>query len=197
MPHTPHTMPHTPPQSAERSPGNRPRILGVAYITTATLAVLLLLRPLASAQDVTEPNLKAAFVYHFAKFTEWPARLPLGEPFVMCVVGDAAIRDALERTVKDRLVAAHAILVWQMDEGPPRVCHVMYLSGLTIGKATALITGLRDAPVLTLSDIDGFTEMGGIAQFFFEHGQLRFRVNRESAKRAGLEISSRLLQLAK
>ena len=59
------------------------------------------------------------------------------------------------------------------------------------------IAGLRDAPVLTISDIEGFTEVGGIAQFFFEHGQLRFSIQLESAKRARLQISSRLLVMAK
>jgi hypothetical protein len=95
------------------------------------------------------------------------------------------------------VLAAHGIVVSHVTEASPRACHVLYVSGLTIDKATPLLAGLRDAPVLTLSDIDGFTTMGGIAQFFFEHGQLRFKVDRESAKRARLQISSRLLQLAR
>jgi len=193
----PHTL-HATPQSADKSPGTRPLVLAVAHITSATIAVFLMLGALAAAQDVTEPNLKAAFIYHFAKFTEWPVQvLPADEPFVICVLGDAAVEDALERTVKGRVLAAHGIVVSHVTEAFPRACHVLYLSGLTIAKATPLIAGLRDAPVLTLSDIDGFTTMGGIAQFFFEHGQLRFKVDRDSAKRARLQISSRLLQLAR
>jgi hypothetical protein len=71
------------------------------------------------------------------------------------------------------------------------------VSGVTPGQAVPLIAGLRDVPVLTISDVEGFTDLGGIAQFFFEHGRLCFRVQVESAKRARLQISSRLLSLAK
>ena len=65
-----------------------------------------------------------------------------------------------------------------------------------MSQAATLVAGLRDAPVLTISDVEGFTQLGGIAQFFFEHGQLRFNVHAESARRARLQISSRLLALA-
>ena len=59
----------------------------------------------AVAQDVTEPALKAAFIYNFAKFTEWPGDSAGREPFVICVLGDAAVGDALERAVKGRRLA--------------------------------------------------------------------------------------------
>ena len=80
--------------------------------------------------------------------------------------------------------------------GPQKMCHVLYLSRVTSGEAAQLVAALRDVPVLTISDVDGFTELGGIAQFFFEQGRLRFSVQVESAKRARLQISSRLLALA-
>jgi hypothetical protein len=165
----------------------------------ATIAVILLLRVTASAQDVTEPALKAAFIYNFAKFTEWPADVvPAAAPFVMCVLGDAAVGDALERAVKARVLAGHSMAVSNVAAaGPQRVCHILYVSGVTVDLAAQLIAGLRDVPVLTISDVEGFTEQGGIAQFFFERGQLRFIIRPESAKRARLKISSRLLALAK
>jgi hypothetical protein len=66
------------------------------------LAVQLLMAVAALAQEVTAPALKAAFIYNFVKFTEWPVVLPASEPFVICVIGDAAVGDALERAVKGR-----------------------------------------------------------------------------------------------
>ena len=73
----------------------------------------------ASAQDVTEPALKAAFIYNFAKFTEWPTDVvAAGEPLVMCVVDDEAVADALERAVKGRVIASHSILVSHDTRGP-------------------------------------------------------------------------------
>jgi hypothetical protein len=160
----------------------------------------LLLIPVPGAtQDVTEPALKAAFVYNFAKFTDWPAAVvpPAAEPFVLCVVGDAAVADALERLVKGRVLAGHSMAVHKSPGAPEHVCHVIYLSGLTATQATQLVARHRDLPVLTISDTEGFTELGGIAQFFFEHGQLRFNIDVASARRAHLQISSSLLVLAK
>jgi YfiR/HmsC-like len=165
----------------------------------AAIAILSLTPRIAAAQDVTESALKAAFIFNFAKFTEWPAEvMTIGEPLVLCVLGDAAIGEALERAVRSRTVLGHRMDVSQAtSNGSPREgCHILYVSGLTTSQAAKLLTGLRDAPVLTISDAEGFTQMGGIAQFFFEHGQLRFNVHVESAKRARLRISSRLLALA-
>jgi len=167
-------------------------------IACAAIAVLLLTRGPAAAQDVTEPALKAAFIFNFAQFTEWPADvLPASEPVVLCVLGDPAVGDALVRTVKGRYLRGHSLAVRDVARArPERVCHVLYLSGVTAAQAAESIDGLRDVPVLTISDIERFTELGGIAQFSFEHGRLRFSVRFESVKRARLEISSRLLQLS-
>ena len=177
----------------------RTRFLGFAHIARATIAVLLLMRVVASAQDVTEPALKAAFIYNFAIFTEWPADVvPAAGPVVVCVLGDAAVGDALEQAVKGRVVDGHSMAVSIVaPAGPHRECHVLYVSGVTAGQAAQLVAGLRDVPVLTISDVEGFADLGGIAQFFFEHGRLRFSVDVGSAGRARLQISSRLLALAK
>jgi hypothetical protein len=142
--------------------------------------------------------LKAAFIYNFAKFTEWPGETPAGDPFVMCVHGDAGVADALERAVVGRALAGHPIVASRVVAASPRrACHVLYVSGVSLTQAGQLMEELRDLPVLTISDIEGFTEVNGIAQFFFEHGQLRFRIQLEAAKRAKLKISSRLLIMAK
>ena len=166
----------------------------------AAIAILLLTQMPAAAQEVTEAVLKAAFIYNFAKFTEWPADvMPAGKPLLFCVLGDAAIGEALVRTVKGRALAGHIMEVSQSAPDGPlrRGCHILYLSGATASQAATLVAGLRDAPVLTISDVEEFTQLGGIAQFYFDHGQLRFNVHVESAKRARLQISSRLLGLAR
>lgn len=74
---------------------------------------------------------------------------------------------------------------------------MLYVSGRTSEEAGRLIAGLRDSPVLTISDLEGFTARGGVAEFFFDQGRLRFTVHLEAARRAHLQISSRLLTLAK
>jgi hypothetical protein len=165
----------------------------------APLAILLLMATAAPAQDVTEPALKAAFIYNFAKFTEWPAdAIGAAEPWVLCVIGDAAIASELTRAVTGRTMAGHSIGVSSAaPAGPARGgCHVLYVSGMTASQAETIVAALQDAPVLTISDVAGFIQLGGIAQFYFEQGRLRFNVHVEAARRARLQISSRLLTLA-
>ncbi|MEP6917834.1 MAG: YfiR family protein, partial [Acidobacteriota bacterium] len=90
--------------------GSRPLRFG--SISGAAIAALLLLPNLLAAQEVTEPALKAAFIYNFAKFTEWPSNvMPAAEPFIMCVSGDAPVADALEGAIRGRLLDGHKIIV--------------------------------------------------------------------------------------
>lgn len=186
----------TRPVRIGQTPVQLSRLIGALPLTCAIFAILLL-RSVGVAQDVTEPALKAAFIYNFVQFTEWPAAPAAADPFVMCVLGDGAVGDALERTVKGREVKGHPILVLRATAPAAKhPCHVLYVSGNMANQRTPLIAAVRDTPVLTMSDIEGFGEVGGIVQFFFEHGQLRFRIQRDSAARAGLRISSRLLMLS-
>jgi hypothetical protein len=179
-----------------KMPGKRG--LTFAGVTLTAIAVFLLMRIPAAAQDVTEAALKAALIYNFSKFTSWPAgALSADGPFVMCVLGDEVVGRELERTVKSRVLAGHSLAVQHLAPGEPeRACRVLYVSGIPASQIGRIIGGLHDTPVLTISDMDGFTELGGIAQVFFEHGQLRFNIHNESAKRAGLQISAKLLSLA-
>jgi hypothetical protein len=172
---------------------------GAAPLARAALVLLLLLPGLPSvAQDVTEPALKAAFIYNFALFTTWPAdALPTG-PSVLCVLGDSAVAQALEQTVEGRLLAGRPMTVSRLAATEsPRRCAVLYLSHVSASDVAQILSGLGDAPVLTISDMDGFGQRGGIAQFYFDHGRLRFSVDVPHAKHAHLEISSRLLSLSK
>ena len=169
------------------------------FATAAFLAAACLLcTSIGRAQDVTESSLKAAFIYSFAKFTEWPQdALPSTAIFSACVLGDRPIRDALERTVKGRLLFGRGISVSQVQlDGKLRSCHLLYVSGVTPAQLTAVVAALRGAPVLTISDIDDFVQQGGIAQMFVENGKMRFDLNLEVARRSRLDLSSKLLVLA-
>ena len=93
----------------------RTSLRGQARVSRTVLAAVLTLAP-AYAQDVTEPALKAAGIYHFAKSTEWPAgALPAADPYVLCVVGDAAVASELERAVKGREIEGHRLTVSNVD----------------------------------------------------------------------------------
>ena len=151
------------------------------------------------AQDVSSPNLKAAFIYRFALFTRWPVdALPQGGPLTMCVVGDSAVRDALERTVKGITVENRTVVVAFEQPGQPLPhCHTLYVSAVSSAQAARLVAELREVPVLTISDLEGFNRMGGIAEFFYEAGQLRFSIRSDAVAQSHLRLSSQLLSLAR
>jgi hypothetical protein len=165
-------------------------------IGVALAASLLCVAP-GRAQDVTEPALKAAFIYNFAKFTDWPAdALPSATPFNACVLGDAALSDALERAMIGRRLSGREIGVTRVQPGAAvRSCHLLYISGLASTQIEALTASLRGAPVLTISDADDFARIG-VAQVFVESGKMRFNFNLDVAKQARLQLSSKLLALA-
>ena len=167
-----------------------------APIVGVTVAIVLMMRAPGLAQNVTEPALKAAFIYNFARFTAWPDEWPVSEPFVICVLGDA-VGDALERVIKGRQLAAHPIVVSRATPtGPHRACHLLYVTGIPSSQAAQMVAGLRDAPVLTISDIEGFTRRGrnGAAVLrartaAFQH-QARSRQARPAAAQLEADYSS-------
>jgi hypothetical protein len=162
------------------------------------LAAVLLCTATGRAQDVQESSLKAAFIYSFAKFTDWPQDAPPpAATFAACVLGDNPIRDALDRVVKGRQLSGRAISVSQVKlDGKLRSCHLLYVTGVTPAQVAAIVAAVRGAPVLTISDVDDFAQEGGIAQMFVENGKMRFDLNLEVARRSGLQLSSKLLALA-
>jgi YfiR/HmsC-like len=176
----------------DRPTGRYRRGFGVAA------AMLLLLNAAAHAQTASAPALKAAFLYNFAKFVEWPAdSMPAAAALVICVLGDDAVADALEETVKDHTVDGHPLTARRLKSGAPlRACHLLYISGVDAKRSQELLADLRASTVLTVSDLVGFAQAGGVANFFVENGRMRFAVNIESAHRARLQVSSRLLGVA-
>jgi hypothetical protein len=169
---------------------SRCRLLTLLLVLCAPTAVL--------GQDVTEVRLKSAFIFNFVKFTQWPAdTLPAGAMITACVVGDPAVGAGLAHTVKGRQLDGRTIAVSIVPpEGPLPACHLLYVSGLTDTRVAEIVTALRVAPVLTISDIAEFAKKGGVVQLFLEAGKMRFSVNLRAAKRMRLQLSSRLLTLA-
>ena len=166
----------------------------------ASVLLLLFCTTVASvlAQDVTEVRLKGAFLFNFARFTDWPADVfHADSPVSACVVGDRAVGEAFSQTVKGKLLAGRPIVVTFVAATTPLpACHLLYVSGVDDARVAEIVSTVRDVPILTVSDADAFTKRGGIIQIFVESGKMKFRINAKSAKRARLQLSSRLLALA-
>ena len=147
-----------------------------------------------AAQDVsTEYRVKAAFLYNFVKFVEWPSRVATG-PITLCVAGRNPFGNVLDDIVRFEMVNGRPLESRVILEPDPS-CHVVFIpGGVNTG---AYLRASRGIPTLTVGEGARFIEQGGIVRFYLDNGTVRFAINRDGAERAGLRISSRLLQLAR
>ncbi len=164
------------------------------------LAALLAARGAVDAQVAApEYDVKAAFLFNFTKFVEWPPAAFTDEhsSLRICVLGQNPFGKAL-RVLMDEEVAGRRLTLLHVDKlNNLEACHVLYISRSEGDRLPQVLAGLRSAPVLTVGDAPGFIDQGGMINFVLEGSKVRFDVNQEAAERAGLKISSRLLALAK
>ena len=176
--------------------------LGGSWLGLAVLALVQLqtATPFAASSQTgaqSDVAVKAAFIYNFAKFTEWPS-LPDGGFLMICVAGDDAVAAALSETVQGQTVGGHAFDVERsLNSATWKVCHLLYVADTETRRSTAGLTGLKTLPVLTVSDSKGFAQNGGIVELYLETGRMRFAINVTAAERSGLRLNSRLLGLAR
>jgi hypothetical protein len=148
-----------------------------------------------AGQSVTQPALRAAFRYNFAKFTEWAAGAAASGPLTICVLEDTAVESALTDLVGGSTINGRAVLI---SRGARlRTCHLVYLGIADRERATSILGELQGASVLTVSNGSDFVRLGGIVGLFVDEERMRFAISPDAAQRAGLRLSSRLLQLAK
>lgn len=153
----------------------------------------------AGAAPVSVADLKAAFLYNFARFTEWPADVvPANGAIALCVAGDPDVVQSLGRAVQGKKIDGRTLSVRKMNlDGPIRSCQLLYASDVDIRRARELVNAVKGVPVLTVSDLPAFAEMGGTAHLFMQGERMRFAVNVDAALRANIRISAQLLNLAK
>jgi hypothetical protein len=140
---------------------------------------------------------KAAFLYNFAKFAEWPA-LPAAAPIVVCVVGDDGIATAFAETVRGQNISGHTLEVsHSKDNTAWRGCQLLFVADRESKQFAAAKGGIKGQPVLTVSDSKGFAQAGGVIELFIEDGRVRFAINLDAMEQTGVRLSSRLLGLAR
>ena len=150
-------------------------------------------------ESVSEYAVKAAYLYNFAKFVEWPLQAfkTATSPLILCIVGKDPFGDALDavanKTVRERTLVVQRLPRVEESTG----CHILFLSNSESNHLAQVLRRLENAPVLTVSDIQGFAEAGGMIGLVNVEQHIRFEINISSTKRANLKISSQLLKLAK
>jgi hypothetical protein len=173
-------------------------------VTVAVVRAVLVLALLigstgrVTGQSASAPTLQAAFLFNFAKFIQWPSEtLPAGAPLVFCVANDEQVAKSLEAsrlTIEGHMPVVRRV-VSDSIVGP---CHIVYVSDeATAREFDQVLQALSGRPSLTVSDDPTFAQRGGMVSFFVEGSRLRFAINVQTAERARLQISSKLLSLAK
>jgi hypothetical protein len=147
----------------------------------------------------TEYEVKAAFLYNFARFVEWPAesRPDPGAPFVIAILGRDPFGAVLDETVAGKTVAGRPIEVHRVPRpDDARDAQIVFVSPSERANMAAILKALERPGVLTVGDTDGFATHGGAINFTVQARRVRFEINPSVAEQAGLKMSSQLLKLA-
>ncbi len=153
----------------------------------------------AESASIREYQIKAAFLYNFTKFVEWPADKFTDEnaPMILCVIGVDPFGPTLEHAVRGRKIKGRAIIVKRkIGINGLKRCHVLFVSSSERENIRDIVASLAGASVLTTGDMDRFANLGGIINLLKRGNKIRFEINSSAAAQSGLKLSSYLMGLA-
>ena len=146
-----------------------------------------------------EYQIKAAFLFNFAQFVEWPARAfrDAQGPIVIGILGEDPFGSYLDDLVRNESVGGRPLAVRRFNR-PEDItdCHILFVSRAMADQFEKLAAELQRRNLLSVGDTDNFNRLGGIVRFVTENGKIRLRINMEAAKAADLILSSKLLRWA-
>ena len=178
----------------------------MALLGLKNLAVRLAMAALAvtafhaNAQEAVtdEYQVKAAFLYNFAKFVEWPSgALGRSPAIAICVLGQNPFGRVLEDTVSGKTVDGKTFVVRRVSDGKSAaLCQILFVSSSERSRLESMLGELRAGHVLTVGETDSFIDEGGIINLKLDSGKVQIQININAAEQAGVRISSKLLSLA-
>jgi len=155
---------------------------------------------IAIAQNSAEEErlFKAAFIYNFAKFTRWPEHIWNGQDsLTLCTAGKDELASDLKR-LSGKMIKGHLVSIQPLKTvQTPEHCNLLYIAKSEKKRYADILKSVRNKPVLSISELPHFGRSGGIIELYREKGRTRLIINLGVARKSGLEISSRLLMLAK
>jgi hypothetical protein len=152
----------------------------------------------AESNRLNEYEVKAAYLFNFAKFVDWPvAAFPReNTPLTICIVGNSPLNTVIEslsgKTIRNRrLVVRQFARIEDLNE-----CHILFINAAIKTSITQLLASVATRPILTVSDSKGFATVGGVIEFVPVADKIRFEINHRAAQQVNIRISSHLLRLA-
>ncbi len=174
-------------------------ITSVRQAGAAACALWIATVPSARAAPPTEYEVKAAFLYNFSKFVEWPAGTfaTPDAPIKVCFVGSSPIAAVFKDAVQGKSANGRRLVVMESASVQQTLsCHVDFVGGLDADRLDELFHRVDGRPILTVGDDPSFAPQGGIIGLTTLQNKVRFEVNMIATKRAGLKLSSQLLKVA-
>lgn len=170
----------------------RSRLLVAGLTCLAAAAV----EPLEAPRP-TEYEVKAAFLYNFAKFVKWPAEQALGPTFVVAVLGVDPFGEVLDKTFAGKTLAERKAEIRRIDSANAATdAQLLFVAASEKTRLAQILKALEGASVLTVSEMDGFSERGGMIGLKVQDDVVRFDVNLAQVERARLKMSSQIIRLA-
>lgn len=162
-------------------------------------AALYMPAALSAENEALEYRVKAAFLFNFTKFVEWPATAfpNASTPLTICVLGNDPFGTMLDETVRGKNVNNRMLVVRRIAQvADSRDCRVLFISDSERLRLRDITRALQDQPILTIGETQDFTDARGMIRFVIVNGKVRFIVNRGATEQAHLALSSKLLSVA-
>lgn len=150
-------------------------------------------------EPAPEYQIKAAFLFNFAKFVDWPPEAFSNDksPIVIGVLGKNVFGHYLADTIRDKTVNNRRFEFKEFDSvNQATNCQILFISPSVKDNVPSIVKGLHNASILTVSETDQFIKAGGMINFTIQDNKIHFQISDEAARKAGLKISSKLLSLA-
>ena len=153
----------------------------------------------AAAPAASETQVKAIFIYNFARYVEWPvsAFATSNAPIVIGVLGTDPFGDNLQHDVDGKTVNGRPFVIKHFAADSEWTgCQILFISHSEASRVAAILTKTSLLPILTVGEDDSFAQNGGIVNFVLKNGNVRLEIDLAAARKAGLAISSKLLAVA-
>ncbi len=144
-----------------------------------------------------EYQVKAVYLYNFGRFVEWPAAAGNDESLTICILGHDPFGAVLDATLSGEAIGNLKLAAKRIPTlRDATSCRILFISSSEASRIREILARVEKSPVLTVSDMPGFTANGGMIQFVLKENKVRFEVNLAAAEKAGLSFSSQLLKVA-
>ncbi len=173
----------------------------VCRLIFALILTMVLIPALGFGESSLDYKIKAGFIYRFILFSEWPASAFTKNPdtFTIGIVGDNPFEDFLNQVINQQVDGRKLVISYlsaQPSQEKLSACQVLFIPSSLAGQEKQILKKVKGFPVLTISDMEGFLEKGGMISFFSRRNKIRFSVHRTHADRVGINFRGQMLKMA-